>query len=521
MTEPENNKQLRAEEMTAKELRDHIKHLTPGDEFRVSTGVYIYCQADGALSYFVRLYYKGKHEYWNHASQVEAESFYASRIAEMERCKKQGVAWDPERDKKRTQVAIEKAQGLTVEEFGEWWYTNIVSIDNGHSTQRKYRENLGNHVYPYFDYGNRPMRSITEEDIEGFARYVLAKINPRTKRTLKVSTAHSLLRMLWGFFCQAKKKNVIEQMPTTKTNKELAGVKEPPSGRPFTAAEEAILLAGILRYEPEWHPHFLLLLRSMMRTGESLALIPDDLNFDTRKIIVRETFSEGKIGPTKTKKVRIIDMSEELALALLAYLIRRREEELIRGIQFTYLFGWEADRPIAMRTFQGLFNGLRDFLGLPDRVLYCTRHTGITRLLTMTSDYEYIKTQAGHASIQTTIDLYGHLVPRVNKLVDRLDAPGTPTRVVAPEPAGDQPPHPVPLWPQCPSILAESGIKLSDALIQFERDMIEQALERTKGNRKAAAALLGMHYDTLLARLCTLRRHERDSPPEGGAMACA
>lgn len=68
------------------------------------------------------------------------------------------------------------------------------------------------------------------------------------------------------------------------------------------------------------------------------------------------------------------------------------------------------------------------------------------------------------------------------------------------------------------------GIKLSDVLIQFERSMIEQALERTKGNRKAAAALLGMHYDTLLARLCTLRRHERGNPPEGdagGAMACA
>lgn len=391
MTEPENNEQLRAEDMNAKELRDHIKRLTPGDEFRVSPGVYIYCQTDGTLSYFVRLYYKGKHEYWNHASQVEAESFYASRMAEMERCKQRKEAWDPERDKKRTHVALEKAQGLTVEEFGEWWYTNVVSIKNAHSTQRKYRENLDNHVYPYFDQGTRPMRSITEKDIEGFAQYVKAKINPRTKRNLKVSTAHYLLRMLWGFFCQALNENVIEQMPIKKAIRKISGAKEPPTGRPFNDAEEAILLAGILRYEPEWHPHFLLLLRSMMRTGESLALKPDDLNFETRKITISATFSEGKIGPTKTKKVRVVDMSEQLALALQAYLVRRREEERIRGIRFIYLFGWEADRPISMRTFQNLFTGLRDFLGLPHRVLYATRHTGITRLLTMTSDYEYIK----------------------------------------------------------------------------------------------------------------------------------
>ena len=38
------------------------------------------------------------------------------------------------------------------------------------------------------------------------------------------------------------------------------------------------------------------------------------------------------------------------------------------------------------------------------------------------SSLAYVKDQMGHASIQTTVDVYGHLVPGANKHeVDRLD----------------------------------------------------------------------------------------------------
>ena len=37
----------------------------------------------------------------------------------------------------------------------------------------------------------------------------------------------------------------------------------------------------------------------------------------------------------------------------------------------------------------------------------------------------YVKDQLGHSSIQMTVDVYGHLIPGMNKqAVDKLDDPG-------------------------------------------------------------------------------------------------
>lgn len=49
------------------------------------------------------------------------------------------------------------------------------------------------------------------------------------------------------------------------------------------------------------------------------------------------------------------------------------------------------------------------------------------------------------------------------------------------------------------------GCVLRDEVDEFERRLIAQALERTGGQRKAAARLLGMNRTTLLARLKSLR----------------
>jgi DNA-binding protein Fis len=46
-------------------------------------------------------------------------------------------------------------------------------------------------------------------------------------------------------------------------------------------------------------------------------------------------------------------------------------------------------------------------------------------------------------------------------------------------------------------VLPSAGICLEDV----ERDLIEQALERTEGNKSAAARLLGLTRDTLRYRL--------------------
>ena len=55
--------------------------------------------------------------------------------------------------------------------------------------------------------------------------------------------------------------------------------------------------------------------------------------------------------------------------------------------------------------------------------------------------------------------------------------------------------------------LAEEGLDLNTAVEEFENRLIEEALRRTKGNKQAAARLLGLKRTTLVAKL---RRRKDD-----------
>ena len=55
------------------------------------------------------------------------------------------------------------------------------------------------------------------------------------------------------------------------------------------------------------------------------------------------------------------------------------------------------------------------------------RHTFASLLLQQGKSLHYVKEQLGHASIQTTVDVYGHLAPGANRnAVNNLDNDETP-----------------------------------------------------------------------------------------------
>ena len=59
---------------------------------------------------------------------------------------------------------------------------------------------------------------------------------------------------------------------------------------------------------------------------------------------------------------------------------------------------------------------------LRHRRIHDLRHTFASLLIQQGESLVYVKEQMGHASIQITVDIYGHLVPGGNRAaVDRLD----------------------------------------------------------------------------------------------------
>lgn len=78
-----------------------------------------------------------------------------------------------------------------------------------------------------------------------------------------------------------------------------------------------------------------------------------------------------------------------------------------------------------------LFKRLLTKAGLREIRLHEIRHTCASLLLSDGASAVYVKQQLGHASIQMTVDIHGHLIPGSHRLmVKRLDSQpsATPTQ---------------------------------------------------------------------------------------------
>lgn len=501
------------EPLKGEQLDAALNALLPGDELWIEAGIFVRRNKDSSLSYFVRLYYKRKkYEFWQGIKDLlTAKARYVNSQVEIAQCKKRNERWEPPSDTIGETSTIQ-AHGLTLRQWAEVWYREIVCVANPQSTQRKYREYLKNHVYPAL--GHMPMASITEVHLEELGRAIRAKPAPRKSSKLSWGTAHVVLRMLAGCFHHARKRGVIQTVPFPRRLSTLIGRKEKTHVRQtWTREQVEQFLNGALRYDPEWHPIFMTFFRTGCRLGEVLALKPDHLNFTKRRIRIEQAYSEGVIGKPKNKCATEIHMSQDLEKVLKEHCKRRLREEEIRGFTFTYLFGWHRNQTMAPTTLRDRFKKLASFLKLPRIRVHDTRHTAAELLLEGGAPTIYVRDQLRHSSESTTTDIYGATINHRIQHVDMLDQDGKTThadQITSSDQSAevDMAPPPV-TWPVSALLPSRDGIDFRQAVHHFEQQLIHTALKSAKGSRSTAAALLRLPRGTFLNKLNHLGRSTR------------
>jgi len=120
-----------------------------------------------------------------------------------------------------------------------------------------------------------------------------------------------------------------------------------------------------------------------------------------------------------TTNTKDIDMTECNGLPLrFSRLGRRKIQADFNGGQLTSDAGAALLREVDQRI------GVIEKADVPRFRFHDIRHTFASLLLQQGESLHYVKEQMGHASIQTTVDVYGHLVPGSNRnAVNRLDDP--------------------------------------------------------------------------------------------------
>ena len=186
--------------------------------------------------------------------------------------------------------------------------------------------------------------------------------------------------------------------------------------------DEIIKLEDAADKDPKAIP-YTNLIKAALRTGkrreELLALTWDCVNFKQKTITIKKavicTTSKGyEIKPTKNKKRRLIEVTDEVLNAFRAearrqapFKLRLKNNYLKNKLIFCREDGFYS-HPDSISSW---FPDFCDSIKISRLSFHCLRHTHASHLLASGEDISYVSKRLGHSSIDITYGKYFHFIP--------------------------------------------------------------------------------------------------------------
>ena len=287
---------------------------------------------------------------------------------------------------------------MMVAELVKKWQENYLTVQQQlgrlkPSTIRSYQSNLDSHIEPFF--GARQLAEVTLASVQEFIKALLGK-------GLSAKTIGNVIVILKEMFKHAVQWGHLDANPVQYVERPRGEDKEMDV---FTPDE----IRRLLNAQEE--PLRTLLLTTVltgMRQGELFGLQWEDIDFARHQVHVRRSLWHGTLGTPKSRRSRrAIDMPPTLEQALKQLSTTRRSE---------FVFCSERGTPLDADNFRH-----REFPAALQRAelrrirFHDLRHTYTSLLIAHGAHPKYIQAQLGHASIQTTLDRYGHLMPQLHQ----------------------------------------------------------------------------------------------------------
>ena len=275
------------------------------------------------------------------------------------------------------------------------------------STFLTYRGYLDKIIYPFF--GDLQLVEINPLLVKEFRKTMIDKGR-------KNSTVNKYMKFLGSIFNFMIDSDVPVRNPLAR----IKALKETKNDkiRALSTIEVQTLLKKTKIVYPDFYPLLFTAIFTGMRQGELIALTWDSINWITKKITIDKNYTHGKLGTPKTGKIRIIDMSDELAKVLKEWRLACPNSEY--NLVFPNNEGnYQSAENMLKRRFLTSLNRA----GIDKIRFHDLRHTYASLLLANGAPMKYVQYQLGHSSITMTMDLYTHLLPEVNdKCVNLLNS---------------------------------------------------------------------------------------------------
>jgi integrase len=184
-------------------------------------------------------------------------------------------------------------------------------------------------------------------------------------------------------------------------------------------------------------PGFLLMSLAGLRLGEALGLRWGSVDLESKKLDIHEQMTSDS---TKSGEARTVDMATSLVVLLCGLQALRREQSFgeAKPMSRYVVFPWLSEHPdakeeqTAAKRVRRAMERVLKLAGLPGQFTpHSLRHTFCSLLISSGVSPVYVQQQAGHASVEMTVGVYGSWFPKVVPgAMDRLAA-GLPELPVA------------------------------------------------------------------------------------------
>jgi integrase len=274
------------------------------------------------------------------------------------------------------------------------------------STQALYKMQARVHILPYL--GNYRINAL-----EDLIRPWMATLEHNGVGIASVASAYRLLHTLLEIAVRERRIGYNPASP-------VAPPRPPSREMRYLTARE---VNGIAAEVPARYSALVLLLAySGLRIGEASALRVRNLDLMRRKVLVVEAASEpdGRrlVGETKTKQKRSVSFPAFVRDRLTDHLA-----EFGHPGPDSLVFTTEDGTPVGQHAFLRTFKRACVRGGVEPLRVHDLRHTAVALMIETRAHPKEIQEALGHASIKTTLDVYGHLFPSLQESVsDRLDA---------------------------------------------------------------------------------------------------
>ncbi len=236
---------------------------------------------------------------------------------------------------------------------------------------------------------------------------------------LSPTSVHHLHAVLHKALDQAVRWNLVAR--------NVADLVDPPRDRHFEIATLSPAQARLLldaAAGDRLDALYVLALTTGMRQGEILGLRWRHVDLDGASLQVRGSLQrlEGKltVAATKTEhSQRRVSITASAVVALRRHRVRQAEERLQLGAAWQgddLVFTNEIGAPIgASRLLRASFHPLLRRAGLPTMRFHDLRHSAATLLLGQGTHPKIVAELLGHSKIGTTMDLYSHVTPTMQR----------------------------------------------------------------------------------------------------------